>query len=116
MHTVEIQENSRKFSKVQENSRKFSRIYWTYHCSNRTCLYVVLLGTYDDFWFLVNFQLLLYENDQIFKTKRYLKILDAFDMIQQQEQAYVLGEGIFVSCRDFLFFLPCSRTRVRKGL
>ena len=74
------------------------------------------VGIYDDFWFLVNFQLLLYENDQIFKTKRYLKILDAFDMIQQQEQAYVLGEGIFVSCRDFLFFLPCSRTRVRKGL
>ena len=51
----------------------------------------LFVGIYDDFWFLVNFQPLLYKNDQIFKTKRYLKILDAFDMIQQQEQAYVLG-------------------------
>merc|ERR1712055_489551 len=30
---VEIQENSRKVSKIQENSA----IYWTHRCSNRTC-------------------------------------------------------------------------------
>ena len=51
----------------------------------------LLVGIYDDFWFLVNFQLFLYKNDQIFKTNLYLRILDVFDMIQQQEQAYVLG-------------------------
>ena len=45
---------------------------------------------YDDIMFLVNFGLSLYANDRIFITTLYLAIMEGFDMIQQQEQDYVL--------------------------
>ena len=52
---------------------------------------MLVVDTYDDILFLVNFGLFLYASDKIFITISYLAILDGFNVIQQQEQDCVLG-------------------------
>ena len=71
------------------------------------------IGIYDDISFIVNSEFFLYDHDQFFRTRIYLDILDDFDMIKQQEQDIVRGYVIFISCHDFLVFLPCERTKAR---
>ena len=48
------------------------------------------VGIYDDILFLFNLEFVLYDHDQIFKTRINLDISDGFDKIQQQEQDIVL--------------------------
>ena len=57
---------------------------------NRKAIGLLIVGIYDDILFLFNLEFVLYDHDQIFKTRINLDISDGYDKIQQQEQDIVL--------------------------